>query len=108
LLTDRAINGEGAAVTSAPLELMVLASLRSARVQPDGTFQFQLAGEPGRVYVIEVSEDLSRWTPWRTDMVDVEGWLDIRDVASAGPTERFYRARLVPYTFRLLILSAEH
>jgi hypothetical protein len=95
-LTARAINGEGTTVTSAPIDLMVLASLRSAEIRPDGSFQCQLAGEPGRTYVIEVSEDLQTWTPWATNTVDATGWMDIADKVLDGMGTRYYRARFEP------------
>jgi len=95
-LSVKATDNEGGATMSGELMVSVLASLRSAEVLTDGTFQFRLAGEPGRPYVIEMSEDLNQWTPWQTNTVDVLGWMVLTDIVAEGSGSRYYRARLGP------------
>jgi hypothetical protein len=93
-LTVKATDNEGGASMPGEVTISVLASLRSAEVLTDGTFQFRLAGEPGRSYVVEVSEDLANWSPQRTNTVDAAGWMLVTEQVAPGVSGRYYRARL--------------
>jgi hypothetical protein len=95
-LSTKATDNDGGETLSAELTVSVLASLRSAEVLTDGRFQFRLAGEPGRQYVIELSEDLAHWTPQRTNTVDATGWTVVTEQVAPGVGGRYYRARLGP------------
>ncbi len=69
-------------------------ALLNARMQTDGVFQLTLTGVPGWRYTIDRSFDLVTWTPLVT-VTNLLGQLPLMDGA-AGPTVRFYRARLLP------------
>ena len=95
-LSAKATDNEGGETISGELTVSVLAALGSAEVLEDGTFRFRLAGEPGRPYVIEMSADLARWTPWQTNTVDTTGWMVVTEQLAPGVSGRYYRARLEP------------
>jgi hypothetical protein len=95
-LTSKATDDQGGVGTSPALTVQVLASIHSAEVLADGTFRLTLAGEPNRPYVIELSGDLKQWIPWQTNLVAASGWMVVTDKANAGPSGRYYRARLLP------------
>jgi hypothetical protein len=61
----------------------------------NGQFLLRLFGENDRRYAIEASQDLSTWTPLRTNVV-AGGVFDFLDTTAPGVPRRFYRARLVP------------
>jgi len=67
-------------------------SLRTPRREPDGGFAATLAGEPGRAYAVETSEDLRGWQDWLW-VTTVGGTAELRDLQPDRPA-RFYRARL--------------
>ena len=96
VLIAKATDNEGAETISGELTATVLASVGSAEVLEDGTFRFRLAGEPGRPYVIEMSEDLAHWTPRQTNTVDATGWMVVTEQLAPGVSGRYYRARLEP------------
>jgi hypothetical protein len=64
-------------------------------LRPDGRFQFQLAGEIGAPYVIQVSTNLSNWAPLATNTLatNILAWVDPQPTNS---TTRFYRALWSP------------
>ncbi len=95
-LSAKATDNAGSETRSGELTVTVLASLRSAEVLADGSFRFRLAGEPGRPYVIEMSEDLARWTPWQTNTVATTGWMVVTEPVAEAFGHRYYRARLEP------------
>jgi hypothetical protein len=96
LVTARATDNAGGQGMSESVAVEVLASLRTAEVLEDGRFRFRLAGEPGRSYVIERSEDLIQWTPQQTNTLAADGWLEVVDSVPAGEGSRYYRARREP------------
>ena len=59
----------------------------------DGVMQITLTGEAGRTYVIEVSPDVSNWTPIHTNIAN-GGVLQFDDTDATNSSTRFYRGRL--------------
>jgi len=57
-------------------------------------FQLTVTGPPSISVVIEVSSDLSVWTPCYTNTTDPGGWFVTTDPAALGISRRFYRGRL--------------
>ena len=55
-------------------------------------FQFMLSGEPQENYLIETSDDLSLWNPWKT-IQDFDGQQTVVDYSVAMDGKRFYRAK---------------
>jgi hypothetical protein len=78
----------GVAVLSVALPLLPVAELR---LLPGG-FQFTLAGETGRTYVVETSTNLAGWTPWLT-VTNLSPPRSLLDAAISNAPQRFYRAR---------------
>lgn len=64
-------------------------------LQPTGSVQLTLRGEPGRSYVIERSGDLRDWSAW-TNVINITGQVNLSDPGTANNAARFYRARLAP------------
>ncbi len=67
--------------------------VRSMGRTDGGDFLVRIFGTHGCVYALEVSSDLSAWTPVRTNTAPVDGILDFIDTTAAGVQRRFYRAR---------------
>ena len=61
--------------------------------KPDDTFLFTLRGESQATYVIQVSQNLSSWMPWQTNVIPASG--DMRVMDSDKMQLRFYRAVLL-------------
>jgi len=59
------------------------------------TFQVLLIGQFEGVYLIEVSNDLSQWQPWRT-VTNSLGTTQVTDGSATNMFPRFYRASEVP------------
>jgi O-glycosyl hydrolase len=67
--------------------------LLDARMATNGAFAFTLSGDAGCCYMVEVSTNLSEWTPLST-LSNATGQADFTDSASPNSKSRFYRARL--------------
>jgi len=63
--------------------------------QPSGQFQFNLSGDPGANYIVEVSDDLVTWT-LVTNVSNSPASIPISDPQATGHQQRFYRARPAP------------
>ncbi len=94
-LTARAIDQQGAATTSEPVTIWVAEAWHGA-VVTEGEFRLTLAGEPGREYVIESSEDLTDWTLVQTKRADANGNVPFAESIGPRQVQRFYRARQLP------------
>lgn|GEM_PF-863183 len=60
----------------------------------EGQFQFSLAGEPGKDYVLQWSSNLVDWTAWTTNQTDAQGLIQVVDQANAP--QKYYRVMVVP------------
>ena len=65
--------------------------LLSAGRLPNGTFQFNLTGTPGHIYVLQGSTNLTVWTPIATNTPAVGGAFTFTDPSAAGLRLKFYR-----------------
>jgi hypothetical protein len=61
----------------------------------DGSPTFQLTGQPGYTYLVQVSPDLTNWTTIAT-LVNTNGTVPFTDAASTNYHQRFYRT-IAPY-----------
>jgi len=61
---------------------------------PSGSapFQLHLSGDPSRTYVIQVTTDLTSWSPVFTNTTSTNGTFDFTDGQSTNSMQRFYRA----------------
>jgi hypothetical protein len=64
--------------------------LRLPRVASNGELQWELRGELGAQYRVEVSNDLKNWTLWNT-FTNITGTASIRDPSFKAVGQRFYR-----------------
>lgn len=58
----------------------------------DGSFSFDLTGQPGKTVVVEASADLVNWLPLWTNIF--AGDLNFSETEPGGTSRRFYRVRL--------------
>jgi len=58
----------------------------------DAPFQLRVSAGPNRTCVIQVSTNLSSWTPVFTNVTTADGTFDFTDTASTNSPWRFYRA----------------
>jgi uncharacterized repeat protein (TIGR01451 family) len=82
--------------TSTLVLLAVPATLGSASMQPDGTFQLTLTGQAGLNYRIDASSNLINWVPVKTNTAAGDGKFQYTDTAATNFNPRFYRAVRVP------------
>lgn len=61
----------------------------------NGSFNLQIAGQPGQTFKVYYSTDLSKWT-WLTDVTLASSSLNFLDTTSSGKALRFYRAVAAP------------
>ncbi|MSU58182.1 MAG: hypothetical protein EXS35_08380 [Pedosphaera sp.] len=55
-------------------------------------FQFRVAAGPNRTCILEVSTNLTSWSPAFTNTTSAAGWFDYTDAASTNSPRRFFRA----------------
>ena len=91
------VSNAAGSVTSAPAMLLLAAPLRldSFALNSGGQPGFRLIGAVNVSYLIEVSANLTDWTPLATNSSPTGVW-DFTDAAAAGSQDRFFRARSVP------------
>jgi Bacterial Ig domain len=65
-------------------------SIDATRRLPDGSFEFSVAGAPGRTNTVEISSDLAIWTP-AFEFVNTTGTEILKDTESATLASNFYR-----------------
>jgi subtilisin family serine protease len=70
-----------------------LAAIPAAGDQP---FELRLSGSPNQTYVIELTTNLTSWSPIYTNTTSTTGRLDFTDNQSTNSAQRFYRARSSP------------
>ena len=70
--------------------------LGSAQLVSGAGLSFQLAGTPLRTYVIQVSAELTNWSPLVTNVLPGNGVVTVQDPQAASSSPRFYRAMEVP------------
>ncbi|MDB6110914.1 MAG: Thermophilic serine proteinase, partial [Pedosphaera sp.] len=70
------------------------ATLGNATVHNDGRFTLILTGQPGQVYVIQASTNLTSWIPVSTITASSIGKFQYTDTNAASFGRRFYRAAL--------------
>jgi hypothetical protein len=63
--------------------------------QNDFDFQFMLSGEPQESFLIETSDDLTLWDPWKI-IQDFDGQQTVIDSGITLVGKRFYRAKEMP------------
>lgn len=73
------------------LKYALATRLESCRRLPNSEVQFQLTGEPGRVYEIQSSSNLAVWDPLET-VTNISGEILCRDPSASGAAQRFYQA----------------
>ena len=94
---DVVVSNAGGSVTSQIATLAIIspparpATLSRIRKLMDDTVEFDLAGEVGRAYRIEVSEDLVNWLTL-TAVTTMNASQTVRDAGVTNITARFYRA----------------
>lgn len=99
-LIARAIDNLGAAADSSLVHVSVTsgngggASVKLVAPQrlPDGSVQFTVTSPRARIVVIEVSANLTQWSPLLTVTSGPEGYLFTDDQAAGSP-QRFYRVK---------------
>jgi hypothetical protein len=67
----------------------------SVALAADGRPKLTLSGEPGLVYTVLVSSNLTTWSAL-TNVVITAEMAEFADETAAGEAQRYYRARLVP------------
>jgi hypothetical protein len=77
------------------LTLVGQTTLQNVEQLGNGTVRMTISGVPNRSYSIEISPNLTNWTTLST-ILYTNGIMPFTDTTAGGPTNRFYRARLVP------------
>lgn len=78
------------------ITLRTVTAVETGTRLPDGRYQISLSGISGRNYVIQISDNLTGWTPLSTNQMNLAGQLVFIDNQSTNFTKRFYRALLLP------------
>lgn len=92
-LTGKCVTGGRLNLRKALSPPITLTSIGSASV---GSFPMRVSGGPNRQIVIELTEDLTAWTPIFTNTTSTIGTFDFVDMPPAPLTQRFYRATAAP------------
>lgn len=94
LMTARAFDNLGAAVTSAPVAVFVLtnATLTTPIRGPSGKVRFTVEGIAGQTYAMEFSTNLTSWAAFATNVAPANSF-GVTDSLSTNLLLRFYRAR---------------
>lgn len=87
---------DNSAQTSTPVLVALAATLGSASVTTNGDFQLTLTGQPGLSYRVDVSTNLTSWTPVSTNTAAPNGTFKYTDTAARNFNTRFYRAVQLP------------
>lgn len=93
-LTARAFDNLGAAATSAPVNIFVLANalLTNLARLPDGRSRFTILGIAGQTYATESSTNLLQWSAFATNVAPANSF-NVTEVTAPNVLQRFYRAR---------------
>ena len=92
-LAGRCVTGGRLNLRKALEPPILLTAVSPADASP---FHLRLSAEPDRTLVIEISDDLTAWTPVFTNTTSVEGTFDFVDEALSTVRRRFYRAVKLP------------
>lgn len=89
-----AMNNQGAAATSAVVNVFVLtnAILSVPTRLSNGQFQFAVNGIAGQTYATEASTNLINWSSITTNIAPAD-FFNVTDLTSTNILQRFYRAR---------------
>jgi len=72
-------------------------NLQSVKQLVGGAFQLEIAGSPGRKFVVEASGDFAVWTPIATNTIPFLGTpVTLVDSQATNLNNRFYRAQFAP------------
>ena len=71
-------------------------SLTAMPAAGDRPFELRLTASPNQRYVIELTTNLTSWSPLYTNTTSTTGQLDFTDDQSTNSARRFYRARSSP------------
>jgi hypothetical protein len=82
----------GFAANSVSVSTDAPAEISNPRPLSGGGLSFSLAGTPLATYVIQVSSDLSNWSPLSTNSLPANGLLAITDAQPSSSSPRYYRA----------------
>lgn len=67
-------------------------SLAAIPTAGNAPFQLRLSGDPNQSYVIQITTDLTSWSPLVTNTTSANGVFDFTDNQSTNSARRFYRA----------------
>ena len=93
-------SANGGASTSAVATLtvnLIPPAISTVAVNPDGSFNLNLAGSPGYTYILEATTNLfppGAWLPIATNTLDTTGTLPFTDPSATNYQQQFYRLRL--------------
>jgi len=92
--TARAIDNQGAATTSAVVNVFVLtnAALSAPTRLTNGQFRFTILGIAGQTYAAERSTNFVNWSAFATNVAPANTF-NVTDSSSTNMLLRFYRAR---------------
>src|ERR1035437_5687442 len=92
--TAKAVDNQGAATTSAVVNVFVLtnATLTSPIRLTNGQFQFTILGIAGQTYAAEASTNLTAWSAISTNVAPSNSF-NVVDPSATNIGQRFYRAR---------------
>ena len=74
-------------------------NITSAASVPDGSFNLNLTGAPGRTYILETATNLAGfagWLPVATNTLGTNGVWQFTDVSATNFPQQFYRLKLAP------------
>jgi hypothetical protein len=69
--------------------------MEEPRLRADGAFEFHLVGPADSEFVVDISTNLTDWTPFRTNFTG-NGWVEFLDPEDGTSSNRFYRFSLSP------------
>jgi hypothetical protein len=87
-LTEQRTSSSGTLTVIVQRPQLTNATLNSS----DGSLNFNLDGDPGINYALEISTDLTTWSLWKA-LTNFSGSTNLTDSAASG--QRFYRAKAV-------------
>lgn len=92
--TARAVDNQGAAATSAVVNVFVLtnAILTAPTLLPDGQFRLTVLGIAGQTYATEASTNFQNWSAFATNVAPANTF-NVTDATATNVLLRFYRAR---------------
>jgi hypothetical protein len=83
-------DGRRAFATNSVVVSTAIANVSQPQVLPTGGFSFLLSGAPQASFIIQVSSDLSTWSPLATNTLPATGSLTFTDPTTTSGA-RYYR-----------------